>query len=71
MFSSESVIQPPVLEFAETTFKHFKPIAHVLSNPHALDHSKIKLDGAGVYNLTNTSIESFIEGIAQGRFWSR
>ena len=58
----------PVLEFTETTFKHFKPIAHVLSNPHALDNSKIKLDGAGVYNLTNTSIESFIEGIAQGRF---
>ncbi len=71
VFSSESAIHPPVLEFAETTFKHFKPIAHVLSNPHALDNSKIKLDGAGIYNLANTSIESFIEGIAQGRFWNR
>ncbi|WP_142310936.1 catalase [Bacillus wiedmannii] len=71
VFSSESVIKPPVLEFAETTFKHFKPIAYVLSDPHALDHSKVKLDEAGVYNLTDTSIESFIEGIAQGRFWNR
>ncbi|MRR40457.1 catalase HPII, partial [Bacillus anthracis] len=71
VFSSESAIHPPVLEYSETTFKHFKPIARVRSNPSALDNSKIKLDGAGIYNLANTSIESFIEGIAQGRFWNR
>ncbi|EMA6344152.1 catalase [Bacillus cytotoxicus] len=71
VFSSEPVIQTPVLQFAETTFKHFKPIAHLVSNPLALDDCMFKLDGAGVYNLKDTTVESFIEGIAQGRFWNR
>ncbi|MFC0417063.1 catalase [Cytobacillus solani] len=71
VISSESLIQTPVLEFIETTFKHYKPLALALSDPHALDSSRVKLEGAGVFNLSDSTIESFIKGIAQGRFWDR
>jgi catalase len=71
VISSESPIQTPVLEFMETTFKHNKPLAFDLNDPQALDSCRIKLEGSGVYNLKDSTIESFIEGIAQGRFWDR
>ncbi len=71
VISSESPIQTPVLEFIETTFKHYKPLAFDIHDPQALDSCRIKLGGAGVYNLQDSTIESFIEGIAQGRFWNR
>ncbi|MED3571025.1 catalase [Cytobacillus praedii] len=71
VISNESLIQTPVLEFMETAFKHYKPIALALRDPHALDSSRIKLEGEGVFNLSDSTIESFIKGIAQGRFWNR
>ena len=71
IISNESLIQAPVLEFIETTFKHCKPLALALSDPHALDSSRVKIEKEGVYNLTDTSIDAFIKGIAQGRFWNR
>ncbi|WP_313800030.1 catalase [Cytobacillus sp.] len=71
VISNESLIPTPVLEFMETTFIHYKPLALALSNPHALDSSRINLEGEGVFNLSDTTIESFIKGIAQDRFWNR
>ena len=71
IISSESRIQTPVLEFMETTYKHYKPLALALSDPHALNSSRINWENEGVYNLTDDTIESFIKGIAQGRFWNR
>ena len=71
IISSESVIPTPVLEFMETTFKHYKPLALALSVPHSLNSLRVKWDDEGVYNLSDDTIESFIKGIAQGRFWNR
>ncbi|WP_419393197.1 catalase [Cytobacillus praedii] len=71
VISNESLIQTPVLEFIETAFKHYKPLALALRDPHALDSSRIKVEGEGVFNLSDSTIESFIKGIAQGRFWNR
>lgn len=71
IISNESLIQAPVLEFMETTFKHYKPLALALSDPHALDSIRVKIEKEGVYHLTDTSIDAFIKGIAQGRFWNR
>ena len=71
IISSESVIPTPVLEFMETTYKHYKPLALALSAPHSLNSLRVKWDDEGVYNLTDDTIESFMKGIAQGRFWNR
>jgi catalase len=71
LISGEAKIQPLALEFIETTYKHFKPLAVVIPDCHALQNSRVQLDKAGVYDLTHTNIEPFIEGIAQGRFWDR
>jgi len=71
VISSESLIQTPVFEFMETAYKHCKPIAFDISDAHALDSSRINPDGSGVYNLKTDTIESFIQGIADGRFWDR
>ena len=71
IISSESRIQTPVFEFIETTYKHYKPLALALSDPHALNSSRINWENEGVYNLTDDTIESFMKGIAQGRFWNR
>ena len=71
IISSESVIPTPVLEFMETTYKHYKPLALALSVPHSLNSLRVKWDDEGVYNLSDDTIESFIKGIAQGRFWNR
>ncbi|GLX69781.1 catalase [Paenibacillus glycanilyticus] len=69
--SSEPVIPPTALAFIETTFKHYKPVALALGNPQALDAVRIKADEAGVYDLNNSNIQAFINGVAQGRFWER
>jgi catalase len=71
LISSETKIPTPALEFIETTFKHFKPLAVAFSDRKALDKSRVQLDEAGVYDLTQTGIQQFIEGIAQDRFWDR
>jgi catalase len=71
VISNESLIRTPVLEFMETAFKHYKPLALALRDPHVLNSSRIKLEGEGVFNLSDSTIESFIKGIAQGRFWNR
>lgn len=71
LVSSEPKIQAPALEFIETTFKHFKPLAVAASEPASLDSSRIQLDQPGVYDLTQIEIGPFIEGITQGRFWKR
>lgn len=71
LVSSEASIPTPALAFIETTFKHYKPLALALSNQQALATARVKLDEAGVYDLTNSTIQAFINGIAQGRFWER
>lgn len=71
LISSETKIPTPALEFIETTFKHFKPLAVAISDRKVLDNSRVQLDEAGVYDLTQTGIQQFIEGIAQDRFWDR
>jgi catalase len=71
LVSSEDAIPMPALAFIETTFKHYKPLAVALIDPQCLDKARVKLDEAGVYNLNNSTIQAFISGIAQGRFWKR
>ncbi|MGG3887698.1 catalase [Metabacillus fastidiosus] len=71
LINNESAIQPPVLEFIETTFKHCKPLAVALSDHQTLNQSRVSLKTEGVYDLLQTDIMKFIEGIAQDRFWIR
>ncbi|MCM3627722.1 catalase [Paenibacillus glycanilyticus] len=71
LVSSEAVIPAPALAFIETTFKHYKPLALALGDQQALAAARVKVDEAGVYDLTNSTIQAFINGIAQGRFWKR
>ncbi|MGO4110368.1 catalase [Paenibacillus sp. YAF4_2] len=71
LVSSEAAIPVPALAFIETAFKHYKPLAVALSDQQALDKARVKLDEAGVYDLNNSTIQAFINGIAQGRFWER
>ncbi|WP_127488891.1 catalase [Neobacillus mesonae] len=71
LISNEEIIQTPILEFIQTTYKHFKPLALSLSNPNAILYSPISLEAKGVYNITTTGIQSFIDGITRGRFWER
>nr|WP_256239001.1 hypothetical protein [Bacillus sp. EB600] len=42
-----------------------------ISDRQSLTNSRVRLDEAGVYDLSKTSILEFIEGIAQDRFWDR
>jgi len=71
LLSSEAEMDTPVLEFIETTFKHFKPLAVAIKESKALGRSRVHLDAAGVYDLSKADILQFIEGIAKGRFWDR
>ncbi|WP_102692118.1 catalase [Rummeliibacillus pycnus] len=71
LISNENDIARPALEFIETGFKHYKPIAFALSHPKPIEFSRVKLNSAGVYDLTSSVIDPFIEGIAKGRFWER
>ncbi|MFJ8260444.1 catalase [Rummeliibacillus sp. NPDC094406] len=71
LISSETEISTPILEFIETEFKHYKPIALAVSHPKPIEYSRVKLNAAGVYDLTSSIIAPFIEGIAKGRFWER
>ncbi|WP_397538325.1 catalase [Rummeliibacillus pycnus] len=71
LISSETEIPAHALEFLETEFKHYKPIALALSHPKPMEYSRVKLSAPGVYDLTSTLIDPFIEGIAKGRFWER
>nr|WP_084375133.1 hypothetical protein [Neobacillus soli] len=71
LMNNEPFIQTPALEFIQTTYKHYKPLALAMSNPNALADSRINKDDPGVFNVSSASIHSFIDGIAQGRFWNR
>ncbi len=71
LVSSESTIPAPALAFIETAYKHYKPLALALSDHQALASARVRLDEAGVYDLAHSTIEAFINGIAQGRFWKR
>ncbi|WHY87029.1 catalase [Neobacillus novalis] len=71
LISTEPEIETPVLEFIETTFKHFKPLALAISNSQALECSRVHVNTAGVYDLSQADIHQFVEGIGQGRFWER
>jgi len=71
LISSEPSIPTPALEFIEMTFKHYKPLALALLDNRILEKARVKTDEAGVYDLTASTIQAFINGIAQGRFWER
>ncbi|MFT8318176.1 MAG: catalase [Sporolactobacillus sp.] len=71
LISSEAKLLPKTLEFIETTFRHYKPLAYAASQADALKQSRIPLDEAGLYDLSKTDIQSFIKGIAHARFWER
>ena len=71
LISSEPSIPTPALEFIEMTFKHYKPLALALLDNRILEKARVKADEAGVYDLTASTIQAFINGIAQGRFWER
>ncbi|MEO2077143.1 MAG: catalase [Bacillus sp. (in: firmicutes)] len=71
LLSSEAKLPAPALEFAETTYKHYKPLAISLSERNALNNSRLQVDEAGVFDLATTDFQSFIDGIAQARFWDR
>lgn len=71
LISSSAEVEPCALEFIETTFKHFKPLAVAVPDNKALERCRVDLDAPGVYNLSKDDITPFIEGMAQGRFWER
>jgi catalase len=71
LISSEAKLPVPALEFAETTYKHYKPLAISLTERNALNNSRLQVDEAGVFDLATTDFQSFIDGIAQARFWDR
>ncbi|MBM7652245.1 catalase [Neobacillus cucumis] len=69
--STSSKVEPPILEFIETSYKHFKPLALAVKDNKALERCRVRLDAPGVYNLSRSDFPPFIEGITQGRFWER
>ncbi|KYC90338.1 catalase [Heyndrickxia sporothermodurans] len=71
LMSSGPIIDAPVLDFIETTYKHYKPLGLALDDHQALEKSRVNTNAIGVYDLSKSSIQLFIEGIAQGRFWDR
>ncbi|QQZ08971.1 catalase [Heyndrickxia vini] len=71
VISSQSIIDAPVLEFIETTYKHCKPLGLALDVHQSIEKSRIDINASGVYDLSVSNLQLFIEGIAQGRFWDR
>ncbi len=71
LVSTSTEVEPSILEFIETTFKHFKPVGVAVKELQALARCRVKLDSPGVYDLTKVDINPFIEGMAKGRFWER
>ena len=71
LVSTSTEVEPSILEFMETAFKHFKPVGVAVEEPQALARCRVKLDSPGVYDLTKVDITPFIEGMAKGRFWER
>jgi len=71
LVSTSTEVEPSILEFMETTFKHFKPVGVAVKETQALAQCRVKIDSPGVYDLTKVDINPFIEGMAKGRFWER
>ncbi len=71
LVSNQSPLPEPIIEFIENTYKHYKPLAFALTDDHSIDSRIVKLEEPGVYDLGNDRIQSFIDGIAKGRFWER
>lgn len=71
LISPNPTIPSKVLELVEMTYVHHKPLALAVLSPESLLYTRIKMEEQGVYDLTFTEFEQFIEGIAQARFWER
>lgn len=74
LVSTATSVEDDVLEFIENTYKHSKPLALHLHHDEVLDRCRVKTDQPGVYTFKEHSLDgfdTFIDGIAQGRFWDR
>lgn len=71
VYDNEGVLPAAALPFFETTYQHAKPLAFALRDPEALKTVRIEPDAPGVYDLNRSTVQAFISGIAQGRFWER
>ena len=63
------LIPQHLLQFMQITYNNYKPLVFFYAS--FLNSLRVKWDDEGVYNLTDDTIESFMKGIAQGRFWNR
>ncbi|MGA9232578.1 MAG: catalase [Exiguobacterium oxidotolerans] len=74
LISASSKVADDVLEFIENTYKHAKPLALHLHDDSVLDKCRVETDQPGVFLFKEHNLDhfdSFIEGIAQARFWDR
>lgn len=71
LISSKSKLENRALEFIEMTFNHYKPLGISISDHKALENSRVALSEPGIFDLSKDSIDHFITGIAEARFWNR
>lgn len=53
------------------TFNHFKPLGISVSDYAALEKSRVTINEPGIFDLTKVTINNFVTGVAEARFWSR
>lgn len=71
LISTNGKLENKVIEFIEMTFNHFKPLGISVSDYAALEKSRVTINEPGIFDLTKVTINNFVTGVAEARFWSR
>lgn len=71
LISTNGKLENKAIEFIEMTFNHFKPLGISVSDYAALEKSRVTINEPGIFDLTKVTINNFVTGVAEARFWSR
>lgn len=71
LISTSTKLETKAIEFIEMTFNHYKPLGISINDYAALEKSRITINEPGIFDLAKNTINDFITGIAEARFWNR
>jgi len=71
LISTNSKLENKAIEFIEMTFNHYKPLGISISDYAALEKSRVTINEPGIFDLAKVTINDFVSGVAEARFWNR
>ncbi|MEK5382753.1 catalase [Niallia sp. FSL W8-0635] len=71
LISTNGKIETKAIEFIEMTFNHYKPLGISVSDYAVLNKSRVPINEAGIFDFAKDTMDDFVTGIAEARFWNR